>query len=171
MSASLKQANADKGGRDWLKAVAETSLLLSSIVRIMHPKLFEMGLEAIEKLQDMEDLQEVLKLWTSIFNGVQIISNRETPIHRDFQTRPEWYDLLVTVGPYKNTLFELPGVGIRFVYNSGTIMGLSGKVLRHGVTEAVGERICVAYYMRENIHRRLGTCFAGWNTWDSYKSM
>jgi len=120
-------------------------------------------------MQDLEDLQEALELWTSIFNGVQIISNRETPIHRDFQSRPEWYDLLVTVGPYKDTVFELPGIGIRFAYNSGTVIGLSGKVLRHGVTETEGERICLAYYMRENVQRRLGTNLASWNTWDSYK--
>jgi hypothetical protein len=171
MSASLKLANAHKGGKDWLKAISDTSFLLSSIIRIMHPQMFQMGLEAMNKLQDQEDLQEVLELWTSIFNGVQIISNRETPVHRDFQTRPEWYDLLVTVGPYQNIFFELPGIGIRFVYNSGTVIALSGKVLRHGVMEADGERICTAYYMRENVQRRLGTCFAGWNTWDSYKSM
>jgi hypothetical protein len=128
-----------------------------------------MGLEAMKKMQDLEDLQEALELWTSIFNGVQVISNRETPIHRDFQSRPEWYDLLVTVGPYKDTVFELPGIGIRFAYNSGTVIGLSGKVLRHGVTETEGERICLAYYMRENVQRRLGTNLASWNTWDSYK--
>ena len=169
MSASLKLRNANKGGRDWLRAIQETSLLLSSIVRIIHPNLFWMGLEAMKKMQDLEDLQEALELWTSIFNGVQVISNRETPIHRDFQSRPEWYDLLVTVGPYKDTVFELPGIGIRFAYNSSTVIGLSGKVLRHGVTETEGERICLAYYMRENVQRRLGTNLASWNTWDSYK--
>jgi hypothetical protein len=77
----------------------------------------------------------------------------------------------VTVGPYQNIFFELPVVGIRLVYNSGTVIGLSGRVLRHGVMEADGERICTAYYMRENVQKRLGTCFAGWNTWDSYKYM
>jgi hypothetical protein len=167
----VKPDNPDKGGKDWLRAMGETSVLLSSIVRIIHPQLFEMGMEAMQKMQGQEDLQEVLSLWTSLFNGVQIISNRETPIHRDLFSRPEWYDLLATVGPYHTTFFELPGVGIRFLYDSGTVIGVCGKVLRHGVAKADGERVCVAYYMRENVQKRLGTCLADWNTWDAYKTL
>ena len=61
------------------------------------------------------------------------------------------------VGPYKDTMFELHGVDIKFAYNSGTVIGLSGKVLSYGVMETEGERICLAYYMRENVQRRLRT--------------
>jgi hypothetical protein len=168
MSASLKPGQADKGGRDWLSSIAESSLVLSSIIKVIHPKLFEMGMEAMKTMRGHGDLLEVLDLWYSIFNGVQVISNRETPIHRDNFTQSEWYDLLATVGPYHGAIFELPGLGIRFVYNSGTVIGLSGRVLKHGVSIADGERICLAYHMRENVQRRLESTLATWSDWRSH---
>jgi hypothetical protein len=165
MSASLKPAHTNKGGRDWLSSIAESSLVLSSIIRVIHPELFEMGMQAMQAMQACGNLIEVLNLWYSIFNGVQVISNRETPIHRDNFTRSEWYDLLATVGPYHGAIFELPGLGIRLAYNSGTVIGLCGRVLQHGVSIADGERICLAYFMRQNIQRRLGTTMATWSDW------
>jgi hypothetical protein len=147
----------------------ESSVLLSSIIRVIHPELFDMGMDAMHHLGLHSDLSDVLKLWFSIFNGASVISNRETPTHRDNFSRSQWYDLLTTVGPYQEAILELPGVGLRFMYASGTVIGLCGRVLRHGVSEAGGERICVAYYMRENVQRRLNTQLASWNTWDSYR--
>ena len=128
-----------------------------------------MGLESMTKMHDIADLAEVLSIWTSIFNGVQVISNRETPVHRDNQTRWEWYDLLVTLGPYTSATLEMPTAGLRFQYSSGTVVGLCGRILRHGVSAAEGERICLAYYMRENVQSRLGAKFAQWSRWDSHR--
>ena len=165
MSASLKPEQIKKGSRDWLSSISESSLVLSSIIRVIHPELFEMGMHAMRTMQCRGDLMEVLNLWYSIFNGVQVISNRETPIHRDNSTKSEWYDLLATVGPYSGAVFELPGLGIRLAYNSGTVIGLCGRLLRHGVSIANGERICLAYFMRQNVQRRLGSAMATWSDW------
>jgi hypothetical protein len=168
-SVTLRSENLHRGGAGWLKAMAESSTLLSSILRVIHPELFFMGLEAMKKMGLEADPPEVLKLWYSLFNGVQIISNRETPVHRDHNSRWEWYDLLTTVGPYKNAILVFPGLGLTFQYNSGTVLGICGRLIRHGVSEAEGERICVAYFMRENVQKRLETSFAGWSKWDSYR--
>jgi hypothetical protein len=113
-----------------------------------------------------EDLKEVLQMWTCIFHGVQVISNREAPLHRDGNSNPEWYDLLATVGPYEGAVLELPGVGLRLVYSPGTVVGLGGKVLQHGISGFEGERVCVAYYMRANVHERLGLQSSGWRMRD-----
>ena len=144
-------------------------MLLSAIIRAIHPQLFQMGMEAMHHLGSHTDLSDVIKLWYSIFNGVSVISNRETPTHRDNLSQCQWYDLLTTVGPYEEAILELPGVGLRFKYASGTVVGLCGRILRHGVSVADGEQICVAHYMRENVQRRLNTEIAGWNKWDLYK--
>ena len=61
-------------------------------------------------MQGCGGLMEMLNLWYSFFNGVQVISNREAPIHRDNSTRLEWYDLLATVSPYHGAIFKLPGL-------------------------------------------------------------
>jgi len=169
-SASLKSHNPIREGRDWLVSIAESSVVLSSVVRVIHPELFDMGMECMQKMYCQEDLREVLCMWYSVFNGASIISNRETPVHRDHSTRFEWYDLLATVGPYERAYFSLPGVGLTFLYQSGTLLGFCGWLLWHGVSEANGERMCLAYYMRENVQRRLGTRFATWNRWDNYKN-
>jgi hypothetical protein len=169
MSASIKPEQAHKGGRDWLASIAESSLVLSSVIKVIHPKLFEMGIQAMRAMQRQANLMEVLNLWYSIFNGVSVISNREAPIHRDNLAQSEWYDLLATVGPYHGAIFELPGLGIRLAYDSGTVIGLCGRVLKHGVSDSCGERICLAYYMRGNVQRRLGTTSATWSNWDLYR--
>ena len=149
----------------------QSSVLLSAIIRVIHPNLFDMGMQGMRLMGSDANLEDVVKLWYSIFNGAQVISNRETPVHRDNNSRSEWYDLLTTVGPYQEAILELPGVGLRFQYHSGTVVGLCGRVLSHGVSDADGERICLAYYMRENVQARLGTEFADWNRWDSYKNL
>jgi hypothetical protein len=161
-SASLKLENSNTGGRAWLCDIAESSALISAVLRVVHPDQYLMGRSAIEKMGEREPLIAVLAIWISVFNAVQILSNRETPRHRD-RSSPPWYDILTTVGPYQSAMFELPGVGLRFPYNSGTIISLCGRILRHGVSEADGDRVCLAYYMRENVQRRLGSTFAGWS--------
>lgn len=120
------------------------------------------GREALCQLQDQTDLQDTLKQWTSVFNGMSVIGNRETPCHRDNNSRAEWYDLLATIGPYRSAIMELPGIGLRVRYDPGTVMGLSGKIVLHGVAECDGERVCYAYYMRDTIHERGKVEVAEW---------
>lgn len=167
-SASLKPGHTAQGGRAWLTAIGESAALLSSVLRVIHPDLYAMARQSMDEMSGELNLAEILQLWMSVFNGVSVISNRETPVHRDHSSASEWYDLLTTIGPYDSAVFELPGVGLRFMYQSGTIIGFCGRVLRHGVSEAGGERLCLAYYMRANVQKRLGSLSAGWNHWDRY---
>lgn len=122
-----------------------------------------MGLTCIEQLPLHCDDVVALDLWYSLFNGVQVISNRKTPVHRDSGTSSSWMDLLVTVGPYTTATFALPGVGVKLQYGSGTVIGVCGRLLRHGVEDVDGERICVAYYMKTNVQARLQVPPAGWS--------
>ena len=96
--------------------------------------------------------QDVLSQWTSVFNGVSVIFNRLTPAHRDGNTRKQWYDLLVTLGHYRNCNLELPGLGLSLEYGPGTVVGLLGSTLEHEVSHFEGERVCYAYFMRDNVH-------------------
>ena len=129
----------------------------------MHPDQFAMGLECMKHLPNHCTDVDALRRWYSVFNGVQIISNQETPLHRDNGTAPSWLDLLATIGPYRSATFQLPGAGINLNYPSGTVVAQCGRLLRHGATKADGERICIAYYMKANVHGRVGTSTAGWS--------
>jgi hypothetical protein len=48
------------------------------------------------------------------------------------------------------------------------MVALLGKLIRHETTEAEGNRICIAQYMRDNVHERLGIKSPGWMYMDKY---
>lgn len=129
--------------------------MLSAMLKIMHPELYHAGREAMQALAGVTKTPEVLVQWASVFNAVQIIANRETPLHRDSKSRAPWYDLLASIGSYSNCIMEFPGIGVSINYLPGTVVAFSGKVLRHGVGACTGERICYAYFMRDSVHRSL----------------
>jgi hypothetical protein len=162
ISASLKPKNPDQGGHNWLSEMSETSALISAILRVMHPALYQSGRQTMMRLGQYTTLHPALKLWPSVFNAVTVLSNRKTPYHRDNYSREQWYDILTTVGPYKEATLHFPGIGVRLAYKSGTVVGFSGKILRHGVEECEGERVCLAYYMRDTVHERMGVEAAQW---------
>ena len=153
---------------DFLGATAETFALIGAILSIIQPDLYDVGMEGLKVLyrdpslvETPEILREVLNLWMVPFSGLSVISNRITPLHRDCNGRKEWMDLLVALGRYHQGLFCIPGLGLELLYNPGTVVGIAGKVLQHGV-ECNGERACLAFYMRDRVHERLGLRAPRW---------
>ncbi|THH05567.1 hypothetical protein EW146_g9870 [Bondarzewia mesenterica] len=122
----------------------DLSAILSGILRIIHPEQYFAGIECIKKLDDITDIGELVRYGNS---------------------RAEWYDLLATIGPYKKGIFELPGIGVSFQYNSGTVVALCGQVLTHSVSDVDGKRVCFAWFMRDNVHEWLGIRAGGWMEW------
>lgn len=175
MSGVLKPVNAQPCVWTWLNDMRESSALLGATLGIIHPELYKAGWKAMRLLQDNPNLVkegremlDVLPLWSSPFSAYSIIANRCTPFHRDNQSRKEWYDMLVSVGDYQEAELSMPGIGPTFAYNSGTVMAFSGKVLQHGVGRHSGNRLCIAHYMRDKVHERLGIQAPGWMNVDSY---
>lgn len=143
---------------------------MNSVLSVIHPKLFGAGLTTMNKLGAEAEFREIVSLWHSVFNGVQVLSNRETPLHRDNNTLAEWYDLLLTVGPYRNGWLALPGIGVKLSYEPGTVVGLGGKLLQHGVNKVEGERVCIAYYFRANVQKKVNekAIQSGWSSWTKW---
>ncbi|KII95853.1 hypothetical protein PLICRDRAFT_170451 [Plicaturopsis crispa FD-325 SS-3] len=155
----------------WLSDMAESIALINAVMAIIHPDLYRAGRDTLIRMRDAPEaasLAAVLDRWTAVFNAVSVISSRETPIHRDNFSRAEWYDLLATVGRYTSAIFEVPSLGLRFDYSSGTIVGISGRVLPHGVSRAIGERLCLAFYMRDNVHERMKVRAPQWMDYRFY---
>lgn len=148
----------------------ETFQLANAITGVIHPALYEMGRDSLAKIRQVDYLEDMASTWDSVFTGIQIISNRETPAHRDSYSAAEWYDLLYTFGSYRNGHLELPGVGVKFRYDSGTMIALGGHLLQHRVARVDGERACIAFYMRENVHSWLQTPPASWMTSSYYNN-
>jgi hypothetical protein len=154
----LVAVNLDQpAGLEWLDAISKSNMILSAILAVIHPELYEAGRVTSIRLRDdaefkRKDVNLTLSRWASAFSGVAVLSNRRTPNHRDGFSRKQWYDILVTLGTYDSCQLTLEGLGVDLDYGPGTVVGLSGMVLQHGVPDFKGERVCYAYFMRNDVH-------------------
>lgn len=155
---------------EWLDHISESNTILSAILAIIHPSLHDAGRETFDRLRRHPDIegQDVLRRWTSVFNGVSVISNRITPPHRDGNSRKQWYDLLASIGSYDDCNLKLPGLGLSLEYGPGTVVGLLGGTLEHEVPES-RERVCYAFWMRDRVHEWAGVSGHSWMTTDHYQ--
>ena len=150
--------------------------ILNCIGMLICPEMFAAGAKAIKKLKEGElvgkDFHNVQR-WPSFFSGLEVISNRITPYHRDSQATPAMYDFLVSAGSHNRTWLSLPDIKTRLSYNPGTVTALCGKVLRHGVRDwqPGKERLCIAHFMRDRVHDRLSIPRSNWVTDTSYLEM
>ncbi|KAG2356244.1 hypothetical protein BDR07DRAFT_1492165 [Suillus spraguei] len=113
VSASLKGPSS----KNILKAIARPAAIASAALRVMHPQQYFAGLRALSHLGDkavskeLPQMPETLQYWASMFNTLSIISNRETPNHRDHLSIPECFNILTTVGNYSNARMRLSDMG------------------------------------------------------------
>jgi hypothetical protein len=119
-------------------------------------------------MQGNEEIAECLLHWGSVFSGLNVIVNRQTPPHRDAGTLPEWYDLLATIGGDDDTEMDLVNLGVTLGYRSGCVALFSGSCILHTVPETVADRVCVAYYMKKMILDRFNIELPSWMTTSVY---
>jgi hypothetical protein len=160
-----------------LKAIARPTAIASAALRVMHPEQYFAGLRTMSNLRhkavskDLPQMPEILQYWVSVFNTLSIISNRETPNHRDHLSIPECFNILTTVGNYSNAWMKMPSLQLEFKYNSGCMITFSRKIVRHGVYDVEGDRIAWAWYMRDSVHIYAGVPSCGWASVDGPYSM
>jgi hypothetical protein len=147
--------------RAWVSAVGESLTLLGGLLRIINLAVFHTGISCIETISNSgqvakrEGLKDLLDIWTTPYTTASLMNNRDCPLHRDKGGNYSSMDLLTLVGPYEKANFEVPGLGYRFWYPSGTVIGLLGRVVQHSAV-AKGERLCWAQYLKENVLSTLG---------------
>lgn len=145
--------------------------LLGALLAIVHPALFDMQVEVMERLnagthkvkvKHQAFMHQALQEWASPFTGVAVISNRETPFHRDMKGGKMLYDLVATFGSYEGGRFEVPLMGRRFVYDPGTVFILPGFAFEHGAAPVDGDRVCLAHFFKPNV---------GYGVYDKYQEI
>lgn len=171
MSQSLLHGKKAEEARLWLSKSQELASMLSGLLGVMHPDLYTMARSAMINMMTTHEDKKLLDNWGSVYNSCQIIKNRETPVHRDNNSDPRWLDMLLTIGPYTHADMELPGLGYRLSYEPGTIVALSGQMVRHGVNAVDGERVCCTYYMIKKVQNNLGSADADWSTMGKIRDM
>ena len=135
----------------------------------MHPEQYYEGIQNYAALQNKAlsgelPIWNILERWASVFTAVTVIVNRETPLHRDTMSRDKWFDILTSCGTYDDAALTLPSLEMTLKYEAGVMVGISGKVVRHGVRCASGTRICLTWYTKEAVHAYTKTRRGGWST-------
>jgi hypothetical protein len=145
---------------------------MNSILALTHKELYLCGLDAIHRLifdEIQSKIHPNLHHWLSVYSAIQVISNRTTPPHRDKGGAPSYYDLLLSAGTHSDARMHIHDLGATFNYPPGTIILVCGRLLLHQVPPwGDGERICLAHYMRDNVHDRLSIIRADWVSFSSY---
>jgi hypothetical protein len=71
-------------------------------------------------------------IWTTPFTGYGLISKCATPLHQDNNSQGSWFDMLTMVGEYQSGFtWKLENIDIKLEYNSGTMVTLLRKLIRH----------------------------------------
>jgi hypothetical protein len=112
--------------------------------------------------KELPKMSETLQYWALVFNTLSIISNRQTPNHRDHLSIPECFDILTSVRNYFHARMSMPSLQLEFGYNSRCMIAFSGRIVRHGVHEVEGDCIAWAWYMRDSVHIYAGVPPCGW---------
>ena len=143
-------------GLAWVRAMERSTAFLGAVLAVAHPATYRTGMECVntignsKRVAKSENLQELMEVWSSPFTTTSLMSNRDTLLHRDVGGSAKYMDFLVSVGTYTSGEFKAPGLGLRFWYRPGTVVGLLGRVVRHGAA-AYGGRLCLAQYLRESV--------------------
>jgi len=92
--------------------------------------------------QLLEQLDNPLLLWPTIYPTMDVIANQLTPRHFNKGEALSFYDHLVSFGQGHNAQLLLDDLHTEFAYQPGTSVLFSGKVLAHSVPEwSKGEKV------------------------------
>lgn len=161
-SASLAGRRKAKG-QQWLSKTKPNAALFSAILSVIHPEQRRAGIQTLKKIaENVPKTSDAIKQWSCAFSALQVISNRQTPRHRDIGAPKSCYDLLATTGNYTSAHFEFTNIGVNVPYRPGTVIALCGRVLRHAVSPFRGERTVHAYFMKESVLKFAGEGSVGW---------
>ena len=93
-------------------------------------------------------------------------------LHRDKGGAAETYDLLLSASVNHDARLQLSDLDTSLSYSSGTVVMMCERALLHEVHEwEKGERICLAHYVHDNVHQRLGLPRPGWVEQENYTQL
>ncbi|KAG1800543.1 hypothetical protein EV424DRAFT_1332103 [Suillus variegatus] len=132
--------------------------LIAAALRVMHPNLYwsslatklALGLWAADK--KLDEMGDRLREWASIFTALAIVCNLCSPMHCNPLSRPQWFDVMTTFSNYGVARMKMLNLGIESVYPAGSMVAGSGRIMRHGLDMADGDRTAWVWYMRDDVH-------------------
>lgn len=157
------QSMNDPANVSFLEDIQEYNAIMGGVLAIIHPALFETAMDSWKAIyadpsctSKPELVADLLGTWSSPFTAVSLITNRETPLHKDRKGGRFYLDAVTTFGNYANGRFEIDGLGMRFRYNPGTAVFLNSHTFRHGASRVEGERYCLVSFFRPDVVQNHG---------------
>ncbi|KAL4075501.1 hypothetical protein J3A83DRAFT_4186389 [Scleroderma citrinum] len=131
---AILSALATDASRQWLPDICLLAGILSGTLSIMHPPLYDAGLEAMKALRQWSAvadhaMSDALFQWPTVYTNVSVIANHSAPLHCDPHSHVDWYDLFVSLGEYMDCVLDIPTLGLQFDYCPGTVVAFSGRLL------------------------------------------
>ncbi|KAL4076928.1 hypothetical protein V8B97DRAFT_2021614 [Scleroderma yunnanense] len=130
-------------GHTWVRDMTILNSIISGALSIMHPQLYDIA------AANHPHMHGAFSIWPTIFTNISAITNRCSSLHY-----------------YKDCILHIPSLGIDLMYSPGTVVTFSGHLLQHGVNPVEGNRYCLIYYMRDNIHNFVGVARCDWMRMD-----
>jgi len=62
-----------------MEETTEPEEFLNYVLLLIHPSLYKTGSSILPDFARLQDTADIASLWTSVFTGIAVISNRETP--------------------------------------------------------------------------------------------
>jgi hypothetical protein len=158
-----------------MKAISEVELLCNAAMTLIAPDMYEVGQLGIRKIQEGTEMAwnyDHIHLWPSVFGALDVIVNRVTPPHQNPGGAPSHFDLLIAAGTYTHSFFELCKLKVMFEYLPGAMILVCGKKLVHVVPSwEGGERMCIAHFTKESVHKTLQLPLPSFPHYSTYKSL
>ncbi|KAG1724466.1 hypothetical protein EDB19DRAFT_1644561 [Suillus lakei] len=156
-------------GWSFSQAMYRPAALITTALRVMHLKLYwsslatklALGLWAADK--KLDEMGDHLREWASVFAALTIMCNWCSPLHHDPLSHPQWFDVMTTFGNYGIASMKMPNLGIEIAYPPGCMVGGSGRIIRHGLDMADGDRTAWVWYMKDDVHEFVDSLRVGYS--------
>ncbi|KAF9218139.1 hypothetical protein BS17DRAFT_849507 [Gyrodon lividus] len=143
--------------QEWLQQISPAENLLTEVLQVVHPEFHDACSQVLSRLQLNTTLKEAAESWPAIFEAMELIVNRVTPWHQDQGGCPEVYDCLLNLGNCQEARFLISDFGVISPYSPGSVIYLTGRVLRHSVKEweKGREQAVIAHFTKDAVQNRL----------------
>jgi len=143
--------------QEWLSSVYETELLIGAITSVTCPDMAKKGYAALDRIaaRGLTSLPPYFR-WPSPFTCIELLVNRSTGLHHDTGGSWTMHDVLASFGSGHDAVFHIHELGADICFPPGSLIMLLSKMFQHSADWTIGERICVAHFMKDQVHDRVG---------------
>ncbi|KAI0310078.1 hypothetical protein OF83DRAFT_1178935, partial [Amylostereum chailletii] len=108
--------------QEFIRTMSENGAIISAILAVAHPDMFEAGRQVLLKLADFPGHEVLATQFSFITPVISVITNKETPAHCDTQSSHfPWFDCLATFGRDADTTLGLPTFDLEAIVNLAEI--------------------------------------------------